>query len=121
MGHYYLSCGDERPFAQVIHLHSFPSLKKSPSTMPAAPPNVESIRKAVEGSKRSAEASIGLSLRGIELVENDEKYELDESEFEIPPGVDTPFTFGASSDTLVPAGSFASLTLTQATIKLIFR
>jgi len=63
--------------------------------MPAAPPNVESIRKAVEGSKRSAEASIGLSLRGIELVENDEKYELDESEFEIPPGVDTPFTFGS--------------------------
>jgi len=63
--------------------------------MPAAPPNVSSIRRAVEGSKRSADQSIGLSLRGIELIDNDEKYVLDESEFEIPPGVDTPWTFGS--------------------------
>merc|ERR1712174_167035 len=38
--------------------------------------------------------SIGVSLRGLELIENDEKYQVDESEFEIPPGVDTPWTFG---------------------------
>jgi len=63
--------------------------------MPAAPPNVESIRKAVEGSKRSADQSIGVSLRGLELIENDEKYQVDESEYEIPPGVDTPWTFGS--------------------------
>merc|ERR1719387_2296930 len=61
--------------------------------MPAAPPNVESIRKAVEGSKRSADQSIGVSLRGLELIENDEKYQVDESEYEIPPGVDTPWTW----------------------------
>jgi len=63
--------------------------------MPAAPPNVASIRKAVEGSKRSADQSIGLSLRGLEVINNDEKYEVDESEYEIPPGVDTPWTFGS--------------------------
>merc|ERR1712193_508727 len=52
-------------------------------------------RKAVEGSKRSADQSIGLSLRGLEVINNDEKYEVDESEYEIPPGVDTPWTFGS--------------------------
>merc|ERR1712003_132414 len=39
--------------------------------------------------------SIGVSLRGLELIENDEKYQVDESEYEIPPGVDTPWTFGS--------------------------
>jgi NRAMP (natural resistance-associated macrophage protein)-like metal ion transporter len=63
--------------------------------MPAAPPNIASIRKAVEGSKRSADQSIGLSLRGLEVIDNNEKYEVDESEYEIPPGVDTPWTFGS--------------------------
>merc|ERR1712149_28512 len=63
--------------------------------MPAAPPNVDSIRKAVEGSRRSANQSVVMSLRGLELVADDEKYVQDESEMEIPPGVDTPWTFGS--------------------------
>merc|ERR1711992_222532 len=63
--------------------------------MPAAPPNVDSIRKAVEGSKRSANQSVVMSLRGLELVADDEKYVQDESEMEIPPGVDTPRSFGS--------------------------
>merc|ERR1712134_68149 len=70
-------------------------LHHSSFTMPAAPPNVSSIRKAAEGSKRSAEA---LSLQRdntLPLIENDEKYQVDESEYEIPPGVDTPWTFGS--------------------------
>merc|ERR1711981_206140 len=62
--------------------------------MPAAPPNVDSIRKAVEGSRRSANQSVVISLRGLELVADDEKYVQDESELEIPPGVDTPWSFG---------------------------
>merc|ERR1712193_384145 len=52
-------------------------------------------RKAVEGSKRSADQSIGLSLRGLEVINDDEKYVQDESEMEIPPGVDTPWSFGS--------------------------
>merc|ERR1711992_301975 len=63
--------------------------------MPAAPPNVDSIRKAVEGSRRSANQSVVMSLRGLELVADDEKYVQDESEMEIPPGVDTPWSFGS--------------------------
>merc|ERR1712072_1672466 len=63
--------------------------------MPAAPPNVDSIRKAVEGSRRSANQSVVMSLRGLELVADDEKYVQDESELEIPPGVDTPWSFGS--------------------------
>merc|ERR1711981_784681 len=63
--------------------------------MPAAPPNVDSIRKAVEGSRRSANQSVVISLRGLELVADDEKYVQDESELEIPPGVDTPWSFGS--------------------------
>merc|ERR1739847_20004 len=62
---------------------------------PAAPPNVDSIRKAVEGSRRSANQSVVMSLRGLELVADDEKYVQDESELEIPPGVDTPWSFGS--------------------------
>merc|ERR1712072_856338 len=63
--------------------------------MPAAPPNVDSIRKAVEGGRRSANQSVVMSLRGLELVADDEKYVQDESELEIPPGVDTPWSFGS--------------------------
>merc|ERR1711933_405227 len=64
-------------------------------TMPAAPPNVSSIRKAAEGSKRSAEA---LSLQRdntLPIVSNRALEPEDESQYEIPPGVDTPWTFGS--------------------------
>merc|ERR1711959_207580 len=64
-------------------------------TMPAAPPNVSSIRKAAEGSKRSAEA---LSLQRdntLPIVSSHCLEPEDESEYEIPPGVDTPWTFGS--------------------------
>merc|ERR1739848_555800 len=63
--------------------------------MPPTPPNVDSIRKAVEGSRRSANQSVVMSLRGLELVADEEKYVEDESQYEIPPGVDTPWTFGS--------------------------
>merc|ERR1711959_573649 len=64
-------------------------------TMPAAPPNVSSIRKAAEGSKRSAEA---LSLQRdntLPIVSSHALEPEDESSYEIPPGVDTPWTFGS--------------------------
>merc|ERR1711959_141298 len=64
-------------------------------TMPAAPPNVSSIRKAAEGSKRSAEA---LSLQRdntLPIVSSHCLEPEDESSYEIPPGVDTPWTFGS--------------------------
>merc|ERR1711959_662379 len=64
-------------------------------TMPAAPPNVSSIRKAAEGSKRSAEA---LSLQRdntLPIVSSHCLEPEDESQYEIPPGVDTPWTFGS--------------------------
>merc|ERR1712134_122154 len=70
-------------------------LHHSSFTMPAAPPNVSSIRKAAEGSKRSAEA---LSLQRdntLPIVSNRALEPEDESELEIPPGVDTPWTFGS--------------------------
>merc|ERR1711977_623638 len=70
-------------------------LHHSSFTMPAAPPNVSSIRKAAEGSKRSAEA---LSLQRdntLPIVSNRALEPEDESQYEIPPGVDTPWTFGS--------------------------
>merc|ERR1711904_400347 len=60
-----------------------------------APPNVSSIRKAAEGSKRSAEA---LSLQRdntLPIVSNRALEPEDESQYEIPPGVDTPWSFGS--------------------------
>merc|ERR1712144_158597 len=70
-------------------------LHHSSFTMPAAPPNVSSIRKAAEGSKRSAEA---LSLQRdntLPIVSSHALEPEDESQYEIPPGVDTPWTFGS--------------------------
>merc|ERR1712134_108972 len=70
-------------------------LHHSSFTMPAAPPNVSSIRKAAEGSKRSAEA---LSLQRdntLPIVSNRALEPEDESQYEIPLGVDTPWTFGS--------------------------
>merc|ERR1711959_684182 len=64
-------------------------------TMPAAPPNVSSIRKAAEGSKRSAEA---LSLQRdntLPIVSSHCLEPEDESSYEIPPGADTPWSFGS--------------------------
>merc|ERR1712193_281980 len=45
--------------------------------------------------RRTANQSVVMSLRGLELVADDEKYVQDESEMEIPPGVDTPWSFGS--------------------------
>merc|ERR1712188_154062 len=70
-------------------------LHHSSFTMPAAPPNVSSIRKAAEGSKRSAEA---LSLQrdnSLPIVSSHCLEPEDESSYEIPPGVDTPWSFGS--------------------------
>merc|ERR1712072_330220 len=63
--------------------------------MPAAPPNVDSIRKAVEGSRRSANQSVVMSLRGLELVADDEKYVQDESEPSAPYEKSKSWSFGS--------------------------
>merc|ERR1712174_74067 len=62
-------------------------------TMPAAPPNVDSIRQVV--SARSQEQSFVESLKNIDKDDFERRELLDESELEIPPGADTPWSFGS--------------------------
>merc|ERR1712174_20786 len=62
-------------------------------TMPAAPPNVDSIRQIV--SARSQEQSFVESLKNIDKDDFERREYLDESELEIPPGADTPWSFGS--------------------------
>jgi len=61
--------------------------------MPAAPPNVDSIRQIV--SARSQEQSFVESLKNLDKDDFARKELVDESELEIPPGADTPWSFGA--------------------------
>jgi len=61
--------------------------------MPAAPPNVDSIRQVV--SARSQEQSFVESLKNIDKDDFERREYLDESELEIPPGADTPWSFGS--------------------------
>jgi len=63
--------------------------------MPAAPPNIEQVRRAASASRKSA-ASLSFSLQGVDAIDPDEadlKILEDESKLEIPPGVDTPWTW----------------------------
>merc|ERR1712188_322429 len=70
------------------------NVPKQPSyIMPAAPPNVDSIRQVV--SARSQEQSFVESLKNIDKDDFERREYLDESELEIPPGADTPWSFGS--------------------------
>ena len=63
--------------------------------MPAAPPNIEQVRRAASASRKSA-ASLSFSLQGVDTIDPNEadlKILEDESRLEIPPGVDTPWTW----------------------------